>query len=111
MFARNSSRSEVTQQKSAVLPSVQMASDWLVLLLTARSRFGTPPPLEPTVRVNLDKIEGSLERPGYRAIAYPRPQTVSGEIYVGCDVLGRKLKSLGKGRQQDDCGEKADLQQ
>jgi mono/diheme cytochrome c family protein len=29
-----------------------------------------------------DAAEGSLERPGYRAIAYPRPKTVSGEDRV-----------------------------
>src|SRR5206468_7866097 len=44
------------------LPLARLAPTWL----------DKPPPSEPP-------IEGSLERPGYRAIAYPRPKTVSGE--------------------------------
>jgi len=39
-----------------------------------------PPPARPrTVLPDPGEIEGSLERPGYRAIAYPRPRTTSGE--------------------------------
>jgi glucose/arabinose dehydrogenase/mono/diheme cytochrome c family protein len=38
-----------------------------------------PAPLEPLVLPDSGKIEGTLERPGYRAIAYPRPKTVSGD--------------------------------
>jgi hypothetical protein len=41
-----------------------------------------PPPLENVVLQDSGKLEGSLERPGYRAIAYPRPKTVSGEDLV-----------------------------
>jgi glucose/arabinose dehydrogenase len=46
-----------------------------------------PPATSPRVqRISLapdsGKIEGSLERPGYRAIAYPRPKTVTGEDRV-----------------------------
>src|SRR5205807_1227843 len=37
----------------------------------------TPPPVERTILADQAKIEGSLERPGYRAIAYPRPKTSS----------------------------------
>jgi hypothetical protein len=37
------------------------------------------PPWEGTPRENPDPDVGSLERPGYRAIAYPRPKTVAGE--------------------------------
>lgn len=41
-----------------------------------------PPAFQQTVLLDPGKIEGSLERPGYRAIAYPRPKTVSGEDRV-----------------------------
>jgi mono/diheme cytochrome c family protein len=41
-----------------------------------------PPPLESVQLTDAGKPEGSLERPGYRAIAYPRPKTVSGEDLV-----------------------------
>jgi glucose/arabinose dehydrogenase len=39
----------------------------------------SPPAAERFVLTDPGKIEGSLQRPGYRAIAYPRPKTVSGE--------------------------------
>jgi cytochrome c551/c552 len=39
----------------------------------------TPPPWDIAPALAPDPHEGSLERPGYRAIAYPRPKTVSGE--------------------------------
>lgn len=42
----------------------------------------SPPVYKQTVLPDPGKIEGSLERPGYRAIAYPRPKTVSGEDRV-----------------------------
>ncbi len=41
-----------------------------------------PPPLEIPQRSDAGVAEGSLERPGYRAIAYPRPKTASGEDLV-----------------------------
>src|SRR5262249_44289726 len=40
---------------------------------------GRAPPWEGKPRDNPDPDVGSLERPGYRAVAYPRPKTVSGE--------------------------------
>jgi cbb3-type cytochrome oxidase cytochrome c subunit len=40
------------------------------------------PVVERPVLPDLGKIEGSLERPGYRAIAYPRPKTITGEDRV-----------------------------
>jgi hypothetical protein len=43
---------------------------------------GSPPDVAPTILVDTEKIEGLLERPGYRAIAYPRPKTASGEDRV-----------------------------
>jgi glucose/arabinose dehydrogenase len=39
----------------------------------------SPPPAERIALADAGKIEGSLERPGYRAIAYPRPKTATGE--------------------------------
>lgn len=42
----------------------------------------TPPPYQQTVLPDPGRSEGPLERPGYRAIAYPRPKTVSGEDRV-----------------------------
>jgi glucose/arabinose dehydrogenase len=41
-----------------------------------------PPAAERTILADPGKIEGSLERPGYHAIAYPRPKTSSGEDRV-----------------------------
>ncbi len=49
---------------------------------TMRQRLPDTAPREPIVRINLPdsgKIEGLLERPGYRATAYPRPKTVLGD--------------------------------
>src|SRR5262249_42318489 len=43
---------------------------------------GAAPPWEGKPRDNPDPDLGSLERPGYRALAYPRPKTVSGEDRV-----------------------------
>jgi hypothetical protein len=43
---------------------------------------GAAPPWEGKPRDNPDPDVGSLKRPGYRAIAYPRPKTVSGEDRV-----------------------------
>jgi hypothetical protein len=42
----------------------------------------SPRAVERTILADPGKIEGSLERPGYRAIAYPRPKTASGEDRV-----------------------------
>jgi mono/diheme cytochrome c family protein len=42
----------------------------------------SPPAAEPVTLADPGKVEGSLERPGYRAIAYPRPKTSSGEDRV-----------------------------
>ncbi len=41
-----------------------------------------PPVVERVILPDPGTIEGSLERPGYRAVAYPRPKTVSGEDRV-----------------------------
>src|SRR5207247_494686 len=41
-----------------------------------------PAPLEAAAVQDPGKVEGSLEQPGYRAIAYPRPKTASGEDLV-----------------------------
>jgi len=41
-----------------------------------------PPPAEPVVLQDPGKIEGTLERPGYRATALPRPKSASGEDLV-----------------------------
>jgi cytochrome c551/c552/glucose/arabinose dehydrogenase len=52
---------------------------------TLHDRFpepGMPPAVEKAVIPETGKIEGALERPGYRAIAYPRPKTISGEDRV-----------------------------
>jgi len=38
-----------------------------------------PPPIERVPVTDAGKIEGSLERPGYRAIAYPRPKSSAGD--------------------------------
>lgn len=52
--------------------------------LTATLRYELPaakaaPVVERTPITDPGKIEGSLERPGYRAIAYPRPKTAAGD--------------------------------
>jgi hypothetical protein len=39
----------------------------------------SPPKIERSLRAETEKIDGVLERPGYRAIVYPRPKTISGE--------------------------------
>jgi hypothetical protein len=54
---------------------------------SATLRYELPPPgsspvVARTVLPDLGRSEGALERPGYRAIAYPRPKTVSGEDRV-----------------------------
>jgi len=41
-----------------------------------------PPVVKRTLLVDAEKIEGTRERPGYRAILYPRPKTISGEDRV-----------------------------
>ena len=53
-------------------------------LPASASSFDLPPPvLPPAVKYPLlpdpGPVGGSLERPGYRAIAYPRPRTITGE--------------------------------
>jgi glucose/arabinose dehydrogenase len=42
----------------------------------------SPPAFERVPVPDPGPVEGSLERPGYRAIAYPRPRTVSGEDLI-----------------------------
>jgi hypothetical protein len=42
----------------------------------------TPPKWDVAPVPAPDPVEGSLERPGYKAIAYPRPKTISGEDRV-----------------------------
>ncbi len=42
----------------------------------------TPPAADAVTLQDPGKIEGSLERPGYRAILYPRPKTPTGEDLV-----------------------------
>jgi mono/diheme cytochrome c family protein len=54
------------------------------ILLPKRADFELQPAKSPPLwKENLvadpGRTEGSLERPGYRAVAYPRPKTVSGE--------------------------------
>jgi hypothetical protein len=41
-----------------------------------------PPAMDHPVLADPGRLEGPFERPGYRAIAYPRPRTVSGEDLV-----------------------------
>jgi hypothetical protein len=41
-----------------------------------------PPPAEHRVTFDPGRTEGTLERPGYRATAYPRPKTATGEDRV-----------------------------
>ncbi len=41
-----------------------------------------PPAIEPLVLADPGRSEGPMERPGYKAIAYPRPKTASGEDLV-----------------------------
>jgi cytochrome c551/c552 len=41
-----------------------------------------PPAVEPVTLQDPFKVEGPLERPGYRAVAYPRPKTSTGEDLV-----------------------------
>ncbi len=42
----------------------------------------TPPPLEKLLLPDSGRIEGSLERPGFRAIAFPRPKLDTGEDLI-----------------------------
>lgn len=42
----------------------------------------SPPAIAKTILTDPGKLEGLMERPGYRAIAYPRPKTASGEDRV-----------------------------
>jgi glucose/arabinose dehydrogenase len=56
-------------------------------VVQATVRYDLPEPASPaqverTILADSGRIEGSLERPGYRAIAYPRPKTSSGEDRV-----------------------------
>jgi glucose/arabinose dehydrogenase len=56
-----------------------------VVQATVRYEFpepASPPQVERRVLADSAKVEGTLERPGYRAIAYPRPKTSSGEDRV-----------------------------
>src|SRR5207244_4937282 len=41
-----------------------------------------PTALERVARADSGMIDGSLERPGYRAVAYPRPKAPSGEDLI-----------------------------
>jgi hypothetical protein len=41
-----------------------------------------PPPIEPGTLPDAGKVEGSLEQPGYKAVALPRPKTPAGEDLV-----------------------------
>jgi glucose/arabinose dehydrogenase len=41
-----------------------------------------PPALERVARADAGTIDGSLERPGYRAVTYPRPKAPSGEDLI-----------------------------
>jgi hypothetical protein len=59
----------------------------------ATFRYELPPPRSPSAVERAafsdpGRVEGALERPGYRAIAYPRPKTVSGEDRVMPSALG-----------------------
>jgi len=41
-----------------------------------------PPPVEPVTLQDPGKVEGALEQPGYKAVAFPRPKTSTGEDLV-----------------------------
>jgi mono/diheme cytochrome c family protein len=81
-----------------------------------------PPPLDNAVLQDPGKLEGALERPGYRAIAYPRPKTISGEDLVMPGAIaadprdGRVfVASMKRGelfvvRDPDDTGKKASFE-
>jgi cbb3-type cytochrome oxidase cytochrome c subunit len=43
---------------------------------------GAVPPVKQTIVPDPGKIDGVLERPGYRAVAYPRPKTSAGDDLV-----------------------------
>jgi hypothetical protein len=78
-----------------------------------------PPTLDPIVLQDPGKVEGSLEQPGYRAIAYPRPKTISGEDLVMPGAIAADprdgrifVASMKRGelfviRDPDDTGKKA----
>lgn len=79
----------------------------------------TPAPLEPVLLQDPGKFDGPMEQPGYRAIAYPRPKTSSGEDLVMPGAIaadprdGRVfVASMKRGelfviRDPDDTGKKA----
>src|SRR5262249_47768947 len=52
----------------------------------------TPPKWDLAPISSPDPVEGSLERPGYKAIAYPRPKTNSGEDRVMPAAVGVRPK-------------------
>jgi glucose/arabinose dehydrogenase len=53
---------------------------------------GSPPAIARAIFPDSGKIEGALERPGYRAIAYPRPKTASGEDRIMPSALAAHPK-------------------
>jgi glucose/arabinose dehydrogenase len=53
-----------------------------VAILCELPPSGRPPPIEPVVLADPGRSEAVLSRPGYRAIAYPRPKTISGDDRV-----------------------------
>ncbi len=113
--------------KDAAAQTIRLAGrklSWDAVAIDLPAAQG-PPPLETVVLSDPGKPEGSLERPGYRAIAYPRPKTVSGEdlvmpgaiaahprdgrIFVGSMKLGelfvlRDPKDDGKEARWEDYG-------
>jgi mono/diheme cytochrome c family protein len=68
-----------------IFRAVLTPNDERVVQAIVRYEFAepaSPPAVERTILADPGKIEGSPERPGYRAIAYPRPKTSSGEDRV-----------------------------
>jgi mono/diheme cytochrome c family protein/glucose/arabinose dehydrogenase len=62
-----------------VIPDQQTAAVTITHELPAAK---APPTVERITVPDIARSEGSLERPGYRAIAYPRPKTITGEDRV-----------------------------
>lgn len=68
-----------------IFRAVLAPNDERVVQATIRYEFpehASPPVVERTILADSAKEGGTLERPGYRAFAYPRPKTSSGEDRV-----------------------------
>jgi glucose/arabinose dehydrogenase len=66
--------------RATVSPSVSGAASFVLQHILGPP--GTPPPIERTILADPGRVEGSLERPGYRAIVYPRPKTAAGDDLI-----------------------------